>query len=314
MPKVRWNGRHTRIEKGTIIDLKEFIPTFRKEKFTYNSNTNEYLDTIVVNKSKYYDEKPVATVSKKYALLQHKDVIEAVEETLNKIDATLNQQEHSLIISEFGEKMWLSLNIGETFDPGDGHPISLHLDAINSVDKTSSLIIKSTWKRLICANGMIRKSAKNFNRRRHLGTIDTKELTEYIKESMESAKEEKEKYAKWHNKPLKLRINRKILQDWIDSTVSEKWGTHLAARIYNILNTARDGKPERITDPEKRKFPHRIHVTQERIVPGQKPAQTMYDVANALTYISSHHNSIGSRNKMMTEVPSLLRELEKEIK
>jgi hypothetical protein len=49
----------------------------------------------------------------------------------------------SLLLSEYGERMQWSCPIpGMDFDPGDGHPIVLRINCLNSVDTSTVLVEK----------------------------------------------------------------------------------------------------------------------------------------------------------------------------
>ena len=107
---------------------------------------------------------------------------------------------------------------------------------------------------------------------------------------------------------MRLEADRDILEDWIDKTVSPSWGRQLAARTYNIIRTATDGKVNwsDMINPTLKETPHKIRVEPESPVPGQKPAENMYDIMNALTWISSHQETLSTRYQQMRQVPRLI--------
>lgn len=53
-----------------------------------------------------------------------------------------------------------------------------------------------------------------------------------------------------------------------------------------------------------------IRISLEGNVPGAQPAENIYDVANALSWVSSHQNSLQKQYKMMLQVPKMLKEFE----
>ena len=92
----------------------------------------------------------------------------------------------------------------------------------------------------------------------------------------------------------------------------KKWKHGYAERVYSIIETGQDVKVRRIKDKttEENEDSYIIKVSLEGDVPGAKPAENIYDVANALSWISSHQNSLQNQYKMMLEVPIMLKELE----
>ena len=61
----------------------------------------------------------------------------------------------TLLLSEYGERMHWACPIPKIeFDPGDGNPIVLRINCLNSVDTSTVLEIVLSWFRLVCGNGI----------------------------------------------------------------------------------------------------------------------------------------------------------------
>ncbi len=124
--------------------------------------------------------------------------------------------------------------------------------------------------------------------------------------------QEKNVYTRWKQKELNADTDTEILFNWIHTIVSDSWGRINAERVYSIIETGQDAKITRFKDKntEENKHSYIIRISLEGNVPGAQPAENIYDVANALSWVSSHQNSLQKQHKMMLQVPKMLLELE----
>ena len=315
MRQVSWTGRPVNENSGYFGKIRGLIPTFRREGFKVNSQENKHLDMIVKMPRNPTDTIiPVATVSKTYSLIQHHDVLDAIETALKTMGYPIENFETGLQLTIYGERMWLKITFQEehSFDPGDGYPLTLQLHVLNSVDGSTPLTYEICWFRLICENGLMRSNSTSA-RIRHTASLDKTKFVEILDSSINEMRTEADTYITWYEKLINP--STQILEDWIDSTVKNKWGFRLAARSYQIITTGMDGRVDKVEamSPEKRKAPHTISVSSEQSVPGTKPVENVYDVANALSWIASHHNILQNRYKYMKEVPELLEDLDQRL-
>ena len=183
--ELTWHSRKVKVFKGSIGELRKKIPCFKRGPFRVeDGGMNQHLDIIVRKPlkggSQVYllppdDEVhiPIATVSKKYVLVQHHEVLDALEAAVKQKGIDPVHLVGELKLTEYGERMWASFRLPthgfnpdvETFfDPGDGYPVVLKVNVLNSVDKTAALEIHLTWHRLICSNGMIYGEDVDFRR------------------------------------------------------------------------------------------------------------------------------------------------------
>jgi hypothetical protein len=184
---------------------------------------------------------PVATVSKTYSLIQHRDVLASVFGALRMIHIDISGVESSLLLSEYAEWMHWSRSIPNMdFDQGDGHPFVLRINCLNSVDTSTVLEITFSWYRLICSNGMMLGLKDSQLRRRHIHSLDPEDIAGYLKDPIEQLPMDKGLYATW----FKTTVEPPRLVGWIDGEVAKKWGPHSAARAWNIINAGFDGEVE----------------------------------------------------------------------
>jgi len=164
--------------------LKEFetekIPTFERRSFgltqtdNQRSRLNERLDTIVRLPFRG-DETliPVGVVSKDYVLMPHHAVLDIPTEALKAAEIAPENVRAELTITEYGERMALSLYLPDKYsiDPGDGEVMALRLECFNSVDGSSRFRVLMGWFRFVCSNGLIIGVTRADVRRRHVGNF-----------------------------------------------------------------------------------------------------------------------------------------------
>ncbi len=308
---LKWDSRLVNEHIGNLIDIADFMPGFKKMPFKVGGSENKHYDVIVNNS---HGDTPVAIVSKSYSLVQHFEVLQIITQAFENLRYNIDETECNLYLTEYGERMWLKIQFlkGYMFDPGDGHELIPQLHVRNSVDRNTELAFDLSWYRLVCKNGLMCLDTESSFSKRHNRSLELGLLIEYLNENISNIQQEKEVYTKWKQKELNADTDAEILQNWIDTIVSKEWGRNNAERLYCILETGQDAKIRRFKDKktEKNKDCYMIRVSLEGNVPGAQPAENIYDVANALSWIASHHNSLQMQYKMMLQVPKMLKDLE----
>ena len=129
--------------------------------------------------------------------------------------------------------MWLKIQFlkGYMFDPGDGHGLIPQLHVRNSVDRSAPLAFELSWYRLICKNGLMCLDTESRLSKRHTRSLDPRLFIEYLNENISKIQTEKEVYTKWKQTELNADTNVEILQNWIDTIVSNNWGRIDAERV-----------------------------------------------------------------------------------
>ena len=308
---LKWDSRLVNEHKGNLVEIADFISVFGKRPFKVGGLENKHFD-VIVNTSD--GDTPVATVSKSYSLVQHVEILKIITKAFENLGYNIDETECNLYLTEYGERMWLKIQFlkGYIFDPGDGHALIPQLHVRNSVDGNAPLAFELSWYRLICKNGLMCLNTESRFSKRHTRSLEPGLLIEYLNENISKIQREKEVYTKWKQKELNADTNVEILQNWIDTMVSKSWGRSNAERVYCILGTGQDAKITRFKGKktEENKDCYMIRVSLEGSVPGTQPAENIYDVANALSWISSHQNSLQKQYKMMLQVPKMLKNLE----
>ena len=311
---LKWGGRLVNEHKGNLVEIADFISVFRKQPFKVGGSENKHFD-VVVNTSD--GGTPVATVSKSYSLVQHFEILKFITIAFENLGYNIGETECNLYLTEYGERMWLKIQFLKRymFDPGDGHVLIPQLHVRNSVDGNTPLSFELFWYRLICRNGLMCLDTESGFNKRHTKSLKPELLIEYLDENISKVQLEKEVYTKWKRKELNTDTDVEILQNWIDTIVSNNWGRSCAERVFSIIETGQDVKVTKFKNKttKENEDPYIIRVSLEGDVPGAQPAENIYDVANALSWISSHQNSLQRQYKMMLQVPKMLTELEKSL-
>jgi len=184
-----WEGSRVAELKGTLSELYGQIPIFSRHPFRSGGQENRYKDEIRREPLKIAEDPlPIATVSKTYALIQHRDLLSSMFRALRSLGIDVSELECTIYISEYGERMqWNCAVPNVDFDPGDGHPIVLRVNCLNSVDMTTVLEITLTWFRLICANGLMFGIRDSLLRRRHIQSLDPEHIASYLSDQLQQA-------------------------------------------------------------------------------------------------------------------------------
>jgi hypothetical protein len=301
-----WEGATVIELTGKVAELFPHVPVFSRHPFRVGGEENRFKDEIRREPLKITDEPmPVATVSKTYSLIQHRDVLASVFRALKMIHIDISGVESSLLLSEYGERMCWSCAIPNMdFDPGDGHALVLRINSLNSVDTSTVLEITFSWYRLICSNGMMFGLKDSQLRRRHIQSLDPEDIADSLKEQLDQLPKERSLYASWFN----TTVEPTQLVGWIDEEVAKKWGPHAAARVWNIINAGFDCEVEQVRNLK----PHQLPVISRDAVPGARaPVQNLFHVSQALSWIAGTRNTIPERLEYVKTIPHLMAPLTK---
>jgi hypothetical protein len=299
-----WEGATVVEFAGKVADLFPQIPVFSRHPFRVGNEENRFKDEIRREPLKITEEPlPVATVSKSYSLIQHRDVLASVFRALKMIHIDISDADSSLLLSEYGERMQWSCPIPNMdFDPGDGYPLVLRINCLNSVDTTTVLEISFSWYRLICSNGMMFGLNESRLRRRHIQSLDPEDIAAYLKEQLDQRPKEQTMYARWREES----VDPLTLIKWIDEKVAKEWGPHAAARVWNIINEGLDGEVEQARNLK----PHQLSITNTNTVPGAcAPADNLFHVSQALSWIAGARQAIPERLEWVKAIPRLMEPL-----
>jgi len=210
--RPKWFNSSVTFHEGSPNEIRTHFPSFERRCFGLTqaggeqTRLNERLDTVV--RLPFREDNmtiPVGVVSKGYALIQHTNVLDEATSALKDANIDPSNVKAELIITEYGERMALSLYFPDKyqFDPGDGHPMASRLECMNSVDGSTRFRALMGWFRFVCSNGLIIGVTRFDMCRRHIGDFQIQDirrvLTSGIAESETEKKENKRriKAAMW---------------------------------------------------------------------------------------------------------------------
>lgn len=299
-----WEGASVVEFTGTVAELFTQIPVFSRHPFRIGGEENRYKDEIRREPLKITEEPlPITTVSKTYSLIQHRDVLAAVFRALKMIHIDISALTSSLLLSEYGERMHWSCPIPNVeFDPGDGNPVVLRINCLNSVDTSTVLEVVLSWFRLVCSNGVMFGLGDSRLRRRHIQSLDPEDIAEYLKHELAQVAEEEGLYKSW----FRTEVKPAALMDWVDGTVAKEWGPHAGARVWTIINKGHDGEVEQTRNLK----PHELPLINTSTVPGScAPARNLFHVSQALSWVAGTRRTISERLEYIRAIPGLIEPL-----
>jgi len=296
-----WHGERVAAINTTLDMVPGVLPVFERRAF----GRNQFRDVIVRNSTAGDEPLPVATVSKKYVLVQHADVIRAVAAEVTKANIDASTVPARLLISGYGTRIALRATLPRKYavTPPDGHAMALTFECFNSVDKTVPLFAAVGWFRFVCSNGLIVGTPSARVRQRHLPPLIIEDISAVLGEGVASAVQDPKSFDAW----TRTKIHDKKLQEWVDGPVADAWGALAAARVHAIATSGCDGTPVRRTMNAP---PHRWTLTDGVPVPGTNaPCQDGYAVAQVLAWIAARRNDVAQRLQWRAQIRTLITHL-----
>lgn len=310
--RPKWFNSPVTFYEGTLTDIRIHIPAFERRPFRLPQAEgetlcpNKRLDTIV--RLPFGEDKtviPVGVVSKDYALVPHTVVLDEATKALEAAKIAPSAVKAELKITEYGERMALSLYLPDKyrFDPGDGHPMALRLECLNSVDGSTRFRAIMGWFRFVCSNGLIIGVTRSDMRRRHIGDFQIQDIGRVLTSGLNESEAEKKNFEKWRKTPITL----KRLAPWSDGALRKGWGFKAETRAFHI---ARSGEDAKIVGQYKGSTPTTIAVRTLEPVPGApKESRTLYDISQILAWLAKERRDIQEQLKWRERIPGLMESL-----
>lgn len=308
----KWFNSTVTLHEGTLSNIRELIPTFERRPFGLQPNPEEIchanarLDTIV--RLPFREDKaviPVGVVSKDYTLVPHTNVLDVASKALDAAKIDPEDVNAELKITEYGERMALSLYLPENyhFDPGDGHKMALRLECINSVDGSTRFRALMGWFRFVCSNGLIIGVTRTDIHRRHVGDFQLGDIGKVLTSGLNESEKEKNNFEQWRKSSITL----KQVAPWTEKFVRNAWGFKAAARTFHI---ARTGADVEIAGQYKDTTPTTIPVRQTKAVPGApKNCRTLYDVSQILAWLAKERRDLQEQLEWRENIHNLMKSL-----
>jgi Domain of unknown function (DUF932) len=264
---------------------------------------NERFDTIV--RLPFGDDEtfiPVGVVSKEYVLVPHDAVLDIAAEALKAVKISPCEVKAELTITEYGERVALSLYLPErySFDPGDGYPMALRLECFNSVDGSTRFRALMGWFRFVCSNGLIIGVTRSDVRRRHVGNFRLEDVGAVLASGLKEFEPEKKNFECWR----KAGITLKQLAPWVDKDLRKGWGFKAAARTFHIASSGSDAD---VVGQYKGYTPTTIAMQKTKHVPGA-PAKcsNLFDLSQILAWLAKERRDLQEQVEWREQIPDLM--------
>ena len=304
---TRWGRLPVYRRDISLADVQNFLPMFSRQPFANDNYENDFLD--VISREPFGSDEgryPIATVSKKYTLVQHRGVTDELLDAIQAAGLNTENMSARVTMSEYGARMSLDIMLPDfTYDPGDGYPLSLRLRLRNSVDGMSSFGVSISWFRLVCKNGMTRLTHEDAYSAVHIGDIEPNELRNFLLTRIPANIKQLELFRSWIDSP----VDQVKLESWAEAEVRSRWGHTAAARVLNICRTGYDGRVE-IKRGEGEGPVAALQVSSDIKVPGSgAPVANVYHAYQALTWISERRRRIEDQDGWGAQALDMTRQL-----
>jgi hypothetical protein len=311
----KWFNSPVRSYKGTLADIPQFIPDFDRRDFALASKrdlpaeptiANARLDMII--REPFGTEMeliPIGVVSKDYVLVKHAEIIKSATKALRSFSIWPEEVGADLTITEYGERMSLSLYLPEkyTYDPGDGDKLAMRLEFVNSVDGSTRFRVMMGWFRFVCSNGLVVGVTQADIKRRHVGDLSLDDVGSVLSLGLEKAESDRENFRQWRQKT----ITDGALVSWIEKDLKDQWGFKAATRVFHI---ARTGYDVEIAGLYKDQTPTTIKVEQTRRVRGSPfKSKTLFDVSQILAWLARDRRDVQEQLEWRDQIPGILEPL-----
>ena len=203
--KRTWHGRAVKEGGVSINDLWRHLPLFTQSDFYIGEGENKYLDLISRDPLSEFslgdeaDSKdsmriPVASVSKSYKLVQHRQVLDSVLKALDAADIKPDPKAE-VRLSEYGARMWVSFLLQDYgFNPGDGHPLELKVNCLNSMDSRFPIKVYLTWYRPVSQTAIKGPEFK----KKHSHSFKESQIVKFLTDELNRLSDEKNQYTQWY--------------------------------------------------------------------------------------------------------------------
>jgi len=301
LPVKKYNGSLSEIRaRLPCIDRRPFVVTLARQQ---TPSVNPRLDLIV--RLPFEDDKklvPLGVVSKDYAFIEHTTVLDYTIDALYENDINPVDIEAELKLTEYGERMALSLFLPHKYDytVGEKDSMSLRLELLNSVDGSTRFRVLMGWFRLVCTNGLVIGVTRAEFRRRHTGDLHVEDIAKVLADGIRDSETEKANLDKWRRSTFPA----DRLQEWVKTDLRKTWGFKAATRAYHIANT---GKDVHLDGPFKGNDPTTIPTSPTDLVGGSpQKSSTVFDLSQILSWLAKERNDLQEQIEWREQIPELL--------
>ena len=300
--------------RGRLDEVIPALPEFDRGTFAMAPenegpwHANELFDLISTREGGdgLWARRPVAVVSKAYRLIGHREAAGVLAQTLADLGVEPEGLDTHATLDRYGARLALEVNLGANWmieNPGDGHPVTLQLRCLNSVDASAMLRVCFTWYRLVCTNGLVVGFSRNVGRVVHRESRLAPDVHGEIARGLALAREDRLSMGRWLERP----VAPDRLAHFADGPLKDRWGARDAARFMHIARTGFDAEFEDRFQPGK---PSEKAMSATVAVPGSPTvARTEWDVAQALSWVARDRRDPAEHLDRLLDIPQFVASL-----
>ncbi len=247
---------------------------------------------------------PLAAVSKRYALIQHRDAVRWTVEAFQQLGWDPANLRTQTLISDYGERMRVAVQTPtEPIDPGDGYALRADVLLWNSVDRSRAFELAIRWTRLICMNGLTIWDEDRLRKVHNVDWMASESPTEFLADRLPASRDRVVRMGEW----LEVSARQDRLIEWANHKVAKQWGIIRAARLIHILLTGHDCA---VGKPKKDQPASEVKIEPGNAVPGaQAPVANAYHAYQALLWIANTEPSLEKQDELLAKAVGLMRPL-----
>jgi hypothetical protein len=309
--------RHeARIFEGSLREVEAQIPSFERRPLSLDGEAggvrdprHPHLDLVVrcAGPGAGLIDVPVGVVSRRYQLIAHGRVLNAIDKALGAARADPEHASSQLELAAFGAQMSLAVDLPRRFDfdPGDGVPLGLRVLCHNSVNG-GGLRLLTCWQRRGAGVSVVVGTTRLEWHLAHRLPARLSDVVPSIHRALQQAQAERDTIRAWRERLL----TRDRLVEWVNGPLRRMWGARAAARVFHISMCGWDALPafcgERVP-------PTRRTMQATSPVP-EAPAfvETAYDALLAVAWVARDGRDFQDRFDRLVEIAVLMRSLLKE--
>jgi hypothetical protein len=303
-----WNGLPVRRLEVPVSQLRVALPDFELRSLGIPPNDNPRM-RLIVRMPEPHDpyERPVAAVSERYDLLQHRVIASWLHDNIE--EAGLGDIAASVVLTQYGERIRITIPLEDrSQDVFKDDKYQPEIEVTNSVDKSSAFRVAIRWRRLICLNGMFTMQEDRMRSVHHVELSRTHLVRAFLEERLGQNPDVLERLRTWDE----TAITREDAQAWCEERLRQRrtWSVENCARLWAILETGYDGRVHPLRRVGARQLLSGYRVSQDKKVPLDGfPVKTAYDMAQILTWITTRQRSVEMQLDGSEEIPQLVEEL-----
>ncbi|MCC6001634.1 MAG: DUF932 domain-containing protein, partial [Pararhodobacter sp.] len=309
-----WSGLPLRKFEVPLTGLRDALPDFELRSFGAPPDDNPRMRMIV--RMPHDDDmqlRPVAAVSDRYDLLQHRVVASWLASNVQELGLT--DARAKVVMTEYGERIRITIPLDDrscdlsaksrkqAVDVGDIY--QPEIEVLNSVDRSSALHVSIRWRRLVCLNGMFTVDEDRMRSVHHVDLSRTQFVKDFIEQRLSVKPDVLAQLQDWKGR----QVTKDKVQAWCEDHLRAKgiWPVNDCARLWAILETGYDGAVQPPTKRGERLPLWSYGVGQHMRVPGVPyPIETAYDLAQLLTWITSNQRTVQMQIEGTEAVPKLV--------